>query len=319
MVRSLALPLRMWVLSFPLVGSAAALSAAAQPPATRPATQPAASQPRIVQFQPGIRINWPQRQVEVDVTVILREGPIELFACSPHRREHEAIVRIEALPTHLFQALGLIGLTPGQPARMDDQGEIIPASGDRVDVEIRYHGKNGILQEPIEFWMRPAEGPAPAGRLPWVFAGSIPLEHGKGIASDLEGTVVAVVDFPTALIAIPEHHTDRNEALWLRPNTEHIPPVGTTGQMIIRAAPLRLELQDNGEIHHEGRPITRDDLARLIARRLEDNPDLRVEILNRSPGAKEEASLVQFLRELKIRRESIVIFSDPGREKTITR
>ena len=43
---------------------------------SRPATGPAASQPNVVQFQPGIRINWTQRQVEIDVTVVLREGQI---------------------------------------------------------------------------------------------------------------------------------------------------------------------------------------------------------------------------------------------------
>jgi hypothetical protein len=285
-----------------------------------PATRPAATQPRITSFQRGIRLNWPLRQVEVDFTVILREGLIELFACSPQMREHEAIIRIEARPTHLYQAMGLMGLTPGHPMRMDEKGRVLPASGDAVDVEVRYVVDGAVRQEPIEAWMRPAEGDAHLGRLPWVFAGSIPLEGGRGIATDMEGTVVAVVDFPTSLIALPESHSDRNEELWLRPNTARIPPLGTKGQMIIRAAPLRVRLGADGRLQVAGKTITRAELSRRVARRIAVDPGLCVEIqVPRGADAGEARTLVQMLRDLKVREGSIAVFSESGEKESAPR
>ncbi|MCH8851940.1 MAG: hypothetical protein IID41_04735, partial [Planctomycetes bacterium] len=66
-------------------------------------------------FMPGVRINWQEREVEVAGVVVLREGMLELFACSADTREHESIMRISARPAHVYQALGLLGLEPGSP------------------------------------------------------------------------------------------------------------------------------------------------------------------------------------------------------------
>lgn len=282
--------------------------------ATRPATGPATSQPHVVQFQPGIRINWTQRQVEIEVTIVLREGLIELFACCPRQREYESIVRIEARPTHLYQALGLIGLTPGHPDRFDEQGRFVPARGDFVDVEVRYTGADGqVRQEPIENWMRPADGDAPLGRLPWVFAGSTPTEDGKAIASDLEGTVVALVEFGSSLIALPEYHSESNAELWLRPRTASIPPLGSKCQLIIRAAPLRLRLEAAGKLRLGERTVTRAELARMVSERVKSDAGLRVQIAV-APGTErlEVTSLVQLLRGLEVRARSIEVFTESG-------
>lgn len=281
-------------------------------PFTRPTTGPATSQPRVAKFQPGVRINWTQRQVEADVTVIMREGAIELFACSPKQREHESVVRFEGLPTHLYQAMGLIGLTPGHPDRFDDNGKFVVASGDFVDVEVRYLSPDGQTQQvPIERWLKPAEGDAPIGRLPWVFAGSTPLEGGKGITSDVEGTVVALVEFGSSLIALPEYHSESNTELWLRPRTERIPPVGTKAQLIIRAAPMRLRVEAAGKLRMGSRAITRDELAQLVKERVTADPGLRVEIaVAKDAKVLEVKSLVQMLRGLKIREKSVEIITE---------
>jgi hypothetical protein len=238
-----------------------------------------------------------------------------LFACCPKQREYESVVRFDGLPTHLYQAMGLIGLTPGHPDRFDDNGKFIPASGDFVDVEIRYPGPDGQPRQVlIETWLKPTEGDAAVGRLPWVFAGSAPLEGGKGIASDVEGTVIALVEFGSSLIALPEYHSESNTELWLRPRTERIPPVGTKAQLIIRAAPLRLRVEAAGKLHMGSRAITRDELAQLVNERVKTEPDLRVEVTAaKDAGALEVKSLVQMLRGLKIPEKAIEIFDEPRR------
>lgn len=296
-------------------------SPAATRPATRPASGPAATQPRVLQFQPGVRIDWSQHQVEADVTVILREGLIELFACSPKQREHEAIVRLEARPTHLYQALGLIGLTPGRPDHFDAQQKFVPASGDFVDVEIRYAGADGQpRQEPIEAWMRPADGDASLGRLPWVFAGSTPTEDRKGIATDLEGTVIALVEFSSSLIALPEYHSESNDELWVRPRTTAIPPIGSKGQLIIRAAPLRLRVEAGGQVRAGAKLVTRAELADLVKRRLQANAALRVEVTAaRAVEVQELKMIAEMLHNLGIQELGVEILDESGKKRPIMR
>ena len=228
-------------------------------------TRLAPGQPRIVPFQSGIRIDWVRRQVEADATVILREGLIELFACSPQIREHEAIVRIEARPLHLFQALGLIGLTPGHPILYDDEtGRRAPAAGDPVEIEVRYPAGGQVQTVPIERWLLRSREGRPVDRLPWVFAGSVELED-NSIAADYEGTVVAVVDFGSSLVALPELHSDRNAELWLKPNTAAIPPVGTKCVLVFRAGSVVVTLDAAGRLWVGGRRMMMAEAAAALA------------------------------------------------------
>lgn len=263
--------------------------------ATSTAPSPAAAQPRVVPYQRGIRIDWGRRQVEVDATVILREGLIELFACSPNNREHESIVRIEARPLHLFQALGLIGISPGHPVLYDDEtGRRAPATGDPVEIEVGDALDGKLRTVPIESWMRRSADGQPVGRLQWVFAGSVELED-DSIAADHEGTVVALVDFGSSLVALPALHSDRNTDLWLEPATDAIPPVGTRCTLIFRPGPVEINLDSTGRLYVGGRRVTLAEAARRIreSANQEDPPRFRVAIDPLSPKAE-----AQSLRDL---------------------
>ncbi|MEP0843560.1 MAG: hypothetical protein HRF43_12730 [Phycisphaerae bacterium] len=287
------------------------------PPASRPTTRPAATRPEGL-FQPGIRIDWRERQVEVQVTVILRQGDLELFACSPGNREHEAIVRIEARPTHLYQALGLIGLTPGRPMRYDENEKYIPATGDAVDLDIAYTLNGQPRREPIEHWLERVDGKGPLGRQPWVFAGSLPLEDGRGLAADVEGTVIALVDFPTSLIALAEEHSESNDQWWLRHATPRIPPVGTPARLIIRPAPWRLRLEEDGRLRLHGQPIARADLIRRLAKAVEEDPAQRVEIIVPEKADRRHAKeLLDAIRRVPVREEGLAVLDETGRSRPI--
>jgi len=213
-------------------------------PSTRSASGPA-SRPagRTVPLYPGVVINWAERQVELEASVVMRQGPLELFACSPRTREYESILRVRARPWHIYLAMGLIGLRPGHPPYWDaGQKRMVPATGDRVDLFVRYPcpegADSGTAAErtvPIRAWMRMRNTKAPMPRRSWVFAGSVRFEDGA-FAADVEGTVVTVVDFASALIALSESHTADNASLWLEPDPQRIPPVGTRCTLLIRPA-----------------------------------------------------------------------------------
>ena len=276
-----------------------------------PATQPAI-EARVVRFQNGVWINWTRCQVEVEATVILREGLIELFACAPRIREHESIVRVEARPLHIYQAMGLIGLTPGRPVTYDPTTRILtPPHGDPVIVEVQYVRNGRTVIEPIERWMVPS-GPNPiddatVADIPWVFAGSIPLEDGS-IAADYEGTVVALVDFDSALIAPTELHSDRNEELWLAPNTERIPSINTSCRVIIRPGPYRITITGSGRFLLGGRGMTLSRLAGRVRQVIRERPDARFEVLVQAGcGPNPEELLIGLLRNLEVMEEAITV------------
>jgi len=223
-------------LSFSALGAA--------PPTSQPAEGKfATSQPlgpagsgRIVDFAPGVRIDWENLQVELDGQVVLREGLLELFACSPRTREHESVVRVRTRPLYVYQAMGLIGLEPGRPFTYDEAGERwLPPAGQEVVVEVRYRTNAGLSTVNAWDWMMDPQTRQPLPQRPFLFCGS--RWYGEdAYGADVDGTVVCVVDFDTALIGLPESHSADDALLWVAPNTDRIPPEGTECTLLIRAA-----------------------------------------------------------------------------------
>jgi len=244
-----------------------------------------------------VRIDYGRRQVEVDGEVVLREGLLELFACSPNTREYESIVRLDARPTTVFQALGLIGLSPGHPLRINPQtAEIVPPDGDPVRIEVRYRADGLEQAVPIENWMRHSEAKTGLPRQEWVFAGSFPVQ-GRGIAADEEGTIIAVVDFQSAVIALPRHHTASNAELWLEPNTPAIPPVGTPCTVIMRPGPLRVRLDRFGRLYLGTRPVTFAELAGKLRTWTAESPKARLEVETAPESPAEDRELLDMVLE----------------------
>ena len=215
------------------------------PAAPNPAAEPT-SRP-VSAYLPGnragrrirsgcVRIDWQRPQVELDGEVVLREGPLELLACSPGTREHESIVAVAARPLHIRQALGLIGLEAGRPCTYDAAGDRwLPAAGDRLVIEVRYQTPGGTRTVNVWEWMIDTKhGERPALR-EWVFCGSRMLRENV-FAADADGAVVCVVDFDTALIGLAETHSADNALLWVAANPEEVPPAGSPCTLLIRAA-----------------------------------------------------------------------------------
>jgi hypothetical protein len=245
-------------------------------PDSRPAPAPAG---RVVEYAPGLRIDWARLWVELDAVVVLRQGPLELFACARQSKEHESIVAVRARPRRIFEALGLIGLEPGAPTRFDaEHDRQLPAHGAalRIDVVVQAEGAAQVCG--IHEWMRPtgrAERPA---RRDWVFAGSQRLP-GDRFAADLEGTIICVVDFETALMAWPEPHTSDDAQLWLEADPERIPPVGTPCVLRISSAERGrsvVEVRANGDLRRHGEPVSAEEVWAEQRAALREDPGANV-------------------------------------------
>ncbi len=239
-----------------------------QPPAdSRPVSSASTTRPQQpVAFQPGVRIDWQRREVQVAARVVLRAGALEFLACWPGK-EHESIVRCEAAAVHVYLALGLLGLLPGHPPAWDvDTDSFGEPAGDLVDISFRWE-QNGRTETADAYeWLRDLEyGRTPSAR-PWVFAGSIRRPDGA-LSADVTGVGVALVDFPDSLIALSRCHSSRTAELWVEANTAAIPPEGTAVQLVLRPAAPRaheVTVDFRGAVWVDGRYCSATDLGDLV-------------------------------------------------------
>ena len=278
------------------------------------ASDPAGGKGGTVAYRPGVRINWTARQVELDAEVVLREGALELLACRTGSKEHESILRVKALPSHVYEALGLIGLTPGTPVGWDEKSErIIPATGDRIEINIQYRhdGKNKTVAAHEWLWNADKQRAMPP--MTWVFAGSQRLEDGTFYA-DLDGTLITVVDFSSALISQPSSYSADNAELWLEPYTQRVPKEGTSCQLILRPAKpneLPIDVNRQGQVSVEGKVVGIDALVRRVREgafarvQLTVAREVRMEIVARLKAALTKAGVTSIvIRSKSVGRES---------------
>ncbi len=265
-------------------------------------------------FQPGVQIDWPRREVLVAARVVLRAGPLELLACGPGK-EHESILRLDAAATHLFLALGLLGVQAGHPPRWDDERQrTVPADGDPVDILLRWTTDTGPQTAFAHDWLIDIEyGHAPQPR-PWVLAGSLVRRDGT-LAADASGTAITLVDFPDALLAPRRPRSSRDAELWARANTPAIPALDTPVTLVLRpavhaAGTWRLDFR--GALALNGRPVSWLDAAEQIWLARRTDPTAVIRIGAAAALRSDVAALRRVLRDADVPAAAVVFVPEPG-------
>jgi hypothetical protein len=212
---------------------------------------------------PGLVINFQQRCVDLDGSICLDQGMLELVACTKGTKEHESIVAITARPMHIHTALLLLGANSGNPAMrkaIDEQGTRwihIPPRGDLVNVFLVFENDEGAMVEhPISKFIarsdkRPDELYAEEDdtddvdadkqiEFPhtFLFAGSLLRGDGPGprkYLSDLSGNVISIATFGDEVLCLPGVHGLANDLLMWQVNATELPKVGT--QVTLRLRP----------------------------------------------------------------------------------
>lgn len=217
-----------------------------QKPAAEALADPAAEQKLKDAIQsvklPGIVINTTERYVDVSSQICLDQGALEFIACTKDTKEHESIVMIQALPSHIHAALLLLGAKNGNPAmrrpldKEMTQWEDIPPKGDRIYVSIAWKKTDGSLTErPLGDFLKRTEEedglPSPdrdKKKFPefFVFAGSHlgdPSETPRKYLADLSGHVISISTFGDELLCLPDFHGQENQALAWSIDPTHLP------------------------------------------------------------------------------------------------
>ncbi len=200
---------------------------------------------------PGITLNLEERCVDVNATVCLHEGLLELVACTKGSKEHESILSIAARPMHIHTAMLLMGASPGTPAmrKAGTRWVSVEPAGDRVQVSLVFAESKGKPQEyPIGKFISPAQ-PDEISGIPakkklatfpasFLFAGSHLVENGAGprkYVCEQSGNVISISTFGDELLCLPGIHGHQNDGLAWQVNANGLPGIGE--QVILRLRP----------------------------------------------------------------------------------
>jgi len=224
----------------------------------RPAAKSAPKPPFKNVKLPGLVINFQERCVDLEGSICLDRGFLELIACTKGSKEHESIVAIEARPMHIHAALLLLGANPGNPATrrpIDEQGTRwidVPPKGDPVDVYLVFKKREGkMVERPISDFVarsgkRPGKhldaGGADADECTefphtFLFAGSLLRGDGPGprkYLSDLSGNVISIATFGDELLCLPGVYSNANESLMWQVDASRLPKVGSKVALRLR-------------------------------------------------------------------------------------
>ncbi|MCP4849348.1 MAG: hypothetical protein GY899_15520 [Verrucomicrobiaceae bacterium] len=195
---------------------------------------------------PGIRLNLEERCIDVEATVCLREGMLELVACTKGSKEHESILAIAARPMHIHTAMLLMGARPGTPAMRKSlegaRAKWIPVdpAGDPVCVSLVFADSKGKKTEhAISKFILPVQPDVPGAFSAnkkrevfpsrFLFAGSHLVEAGSGpkkYVCEQSGNVISISTFGDELLCLPGIHGHQNNGLTWQVNPEELPEIG---------------------------------------------------------------------------------------------
>ena len=220
-----------------------------------------------------LRIDLVKRQIVLDTEVCLRSGPLELLVCKAGTKEYESILSTEALGAHLHAGLLALGLTPGLPAEWtgtDDDARLLPPRGPELAITLKWKDAAGrTRQAEAGTWLKQAR---PNAELPkrWVFIGSSILPDNRYWA-DVDGDVISVANFASAVIDVPFESTKENAALEFAAEEQAIPPLGTAVEVVISPLPdadrspyarAIVDIDANGRMQTGGRSLDAAELTR---------------------------------------------------------
>lgn len=180
-------------------------------------------------------IDKANKRVVMDGTVCLREGQLEMFACTVGTKEHESVVSVDVEAYAIHAALQAVGAQPGSPVQF--QPEYKAATGPIIDITCIWTDADGkTRRERAQNWVRDWNTKAPMSEN-WVFGGSGFWEdeetHDRHYLAE-GGYLICLSNFGAAMLDLPVESTDKAQAgLLFEAFTENIPPRGTRVRLVL--------------------------------------------------------------------------------------
>lgn len=188
------------------------------------------------------------KRVVIVGEVCQRQVPLEMFACTRHTKEHEAIVVIDGPAQIVHAGLLAVGAKPGRPVQF--RPKYAPATGQEIEVSVVWkdpQGKHHTARG--QDWIRHVRSKK-AMEYPWVFAGSGFRKdefNGKVYYMADGGDFICVSNFATAMLDLPVESSSINQSLNYEAFTERIPEVGTPVTLILTPKPNKKPANSSGK------------------------------------------------------------------------
>ncbi|MFO0857750.1 MAG: YdjY domain-containing protein [Phycisphaerales bacterium] len=227
-----------------------------------PQAAPANTPGKFVEVFPSVLIDRGNKVLVLSGTVPIEATAVngkpakpvylEVLVCSRDTKEHEALVVVNARPSHVHAALLMLGLEPGTVGTWrEEAGAIVgtAATGPELDVKVRWKDGDREVVAPMLSWvvdqrtqknLLATEGGA------MVFAGSrfarvasraSPQETFEAYMADIDGTLVGLTTFSSECIAwtkMHHHQSKVEEPRWIA-NPLLVPKFGTEVEVVITA------------------------------------------------------------------------------------
>jgi hypothetical protein len=173
--------------------------------------------------------------VIVDGVVSLREGMLEMFACTRNTKEHESIVSVNSKAFLVHTGLLALGAVAGHPVQFVP--EYKPPTGTEIEVLVQYTNEDGN-EETVraQEWIKDIRSNRPM-TYPFVFGGSLfwtDPDTGKKYYQAERGDFICVSNFGTAMLDIPVKSSAENDDLAFQTFTDKIPPLWTPVRLILK-------------------------------------------------------------------------------------
>jgi hypothetical protein len=170
--------------------------------------------------------------------VVLREGFLELLACRVRTKEHESILSVRVQPYLIHAALLAVNARQGKPMQM--RPVFTPATGDRIDITLRWKDESGTQHEaPAQDWVWEMSSPEEAKKpmtTHWVFSGSRSYQDDEGTnryLADETGELFGLSNFVGSILDVPIESSADNTQLQFGCFTERIPPMETLVTIVL--------------------------------------------------------------------------------------
>gem|GEM_PF-6500870 len=233
------------LLAAPILLPACADEATPEPPPAQPQPEPPAQPvpppvpavPAKPIVQEGIRIYPAEQYLEVDATICLERGLIEVYACSPGGKTHEAMLVVKAKPQLLHFGLILLGVKEGQGCAVQGDPKNLP-HGENVDLFVEWEEGGKTWRARAEDLIYNTHRKTSMEKGVWVFTGS---QFVKGqdpntgqevdiYLANATGTVISTFRDPAAILDnSSEFSADDTSYI---ANEAVVPPKGTSVRLL---------------------------------------------------------------------------------------
>lgn len=175
------------------------------------------------------------RRVLVDAEVCLREGSLEQLLTRKNKKEHEALLAVDADARKIHEALLLAGAKDGTPVRWLPRYRA--PTGTKIQINLTWQSRGKEVTVSARSLMRNRKSGKELDS-DWVFAGSMLIDNPFDpnspkhyLAND--GDVICVANFESAMLDLPILSSKDDDARGYEAWTDRIPPLGTKVRLIL--------------------------------------------------------------------------------------